>query len=1585
MTTENNENVSEFSERGIKIEQVSPVGGALAGGLSITISGSGFQKDAIVYFGSQPAEKTVFESKNTLTATVPAANEPSSVAVTVVNPDGSQFTRVGGFTYISMENADRAEVSGVSPLTVIEGVETVITLRGRNLILAYDEGLIALRTPSRASVEIIKVNTGSEDGGDIEFVKFQAIITASPALEPLERIAVQVLASKSPEARENLMVESSKQMFTVLPGTIPVPLAYTPSLSSDKPTMMVVLGRNLEGCSLEFEGGGAAVNLQKGDERSLFGMVTVFDDPSEIVFEEASENKSSKKVSLMDSEGKKIAEYVLALANSSELKKSDPIVEEKRLLYEGASTIKEAKPTVGFTLDVVAVPDQLFLGPTAEDSSVYDLRGERSGISSFDLTFYFEIVIADFYIILPIVNEVYMYSILDGGGEEAGSPIVARIGELFPVRGMGILFAARVQVTLHVTIVLIVGIIIYPPWDYPFFNEFPTEFPSAIGIIILGIIIYVEVLIDISFLAALVLPDGSLRIIFLFQLVIDIDFTISADRRRLHFEANYDHSVNFYSILPFTNDPMPCGGRFQLASDGGQTAFQDIYGGWRAFYFAHSPGQCCVSWNFNLELLRFDSSGNGEVIQGGFEPNMCITAQDNPNLINIIITSLPPPEGTPPTLEMNLSEIAQIIAMAQPVDATGAPNGPLQDVRDLGYDPEFYLELPSEELDPFLLLDGTAVATQEGENIIHASLAPTQQGLPLYTFWSGAILGFDIIRYLAQGEEPRVISASLPVDVEALASVIKVEPVLAYKETQGQQTVLKAAPAIANVAGGAWEMERYEPHENQLEYVLAVKVTIPPILHRQLPITLKFTVNAADVKLYADGSSSPSSEAPLTKFVGRQSSDPKEFFTGTLVNPPANTTFDLVITSNILLDVLFEVPNLKILPNVKEESGTPRKLVPQGKNVTGKNLLLNIPLTCVLSDPSIASISLVKPALKAVVRNDETFEEYLRVFRQVQPILDGAGTYFKNFAETLFNALVNHGATSIGDVLKQQGTELWTKAVELVQGGYLEDRALYWTRLRGLAAARAFAKRKTQPLGADVKKFEWTSRGLDADDSGIKFTGTIPAAARRAIVTGFDPYQLTEGTYGANDWVEQSNPSSLIALLFDKKPVDVPNQGIVYVRTAIFPVRFKDFNDGLVENAVSASMNSIIMLITTSQNGGYNYYDVERWAVRRRAISTDNNNVSSVPSIIPNGEEHQESTLPYDLVITASEMLEGPKGPAAFVMDQSYKTAAAPANRDRFERRDAITPPTTPPVIVNGKFRPCPIVSDLDGHKKVTTDAPTGTSEEGSGENFLSNEIFYRVSLKRKMQRRNLATGHIHVPPTDFNPRGQGVGDQLKVGMTKALERFFTHGFHFTSPTPIAFPLTVINTNAERTMIVTNNSTDPLTVNTIDITAPFFVTPSSPLPLTINAGDSSPLTVRFSPTGIGAQTATVTLKETSGEILFIADMSGSGIDYQPPPVISSFQPHVVQMGDTVTVTGQYFTTTTLVKVGNLEVGYSLTNDNELIIFTDGFAGRLAEDYSIEDENAVPPNGTGWITGYVKVTTAFGTATSSTTLRIVFNY
>src|ERR1041385_6206104 len=136
----------------VRITRVSPIAGALAGGITVTLNGVGFQVGAEVYFGDSPSPEVTVLSGSSVQAKLPAATQTGSVDVSLFNPDGSEATKPGGFTYVVTGTGAQAQVLGVSPLAVIEDTESEVTLRGRSLIEAYTNGMLALRGPTRAQV-----------------------------------------------------------------------------------------------------------------------------------------------------------------------------------------------------------------------------------------------------------------------------------------------------------------------------------------------------------------------------------------------------------------------------------------------------------------------------------------------------------------------------------------------------------------------------------------------------------------------------------------------------------------------------------------------------------------------------------------------------------------------------------------------------------------------------------------------------------------------------------------------------------------------------------------------------------------------------------------------------------------------------------------------------------------------------------------------------------------------------------------------------------------------------------------------------------------------------------------------------------------------------------------------------------------------------------------------------------------------------------------------------------------------------------------------------------------------------------------
>ena len=107
------------------VSSVSPNSGALAGGTSVTITGTNFATGATVTFGTAAATNVVVVNSTTITATTPAGSAgPVAVTVTVSGQSGSLGN---GFTYLAPPT-----VTSVSPNTGSTGGGTAVTITGAN-------------------------------------------------------------------------------------------------------------------------------------------------------------------------------------------------------------------------------------------------------------------------------------------------------------------------------------------------------------------------------------------------------------------------------------------------------------------------------------------------------------------------------------------------------------------------------------------------------------------------------------------------------------------------------------------------------------------------------------------------------------------------------------------------------------------------------------------------------------------------------------------------------------------------------------------------------------------------------------------------------------------------------------------------------------------------------------------------------------------------------------------------------------------------------------------------------------------------------------------------------------------------------------------------------------------------------------------------------------------------------------------------------------------------------------------------------------------------------------------------------------
>ena len=273
-------------------------------------------------------------------------------------------------------------------------------------------------------------------------------------------------------------------------------------------------------------------------------------------------------------------------------------------------------------------------------------------------------------------------------------------------------------------------------------------------------------------------------------------------------------------------------------------------------------------------------------------------------------------------------------------------------------------------------------------------------------------------------------------------------------------------------------------------------------------------------------------------------------------------------------------------------------------------------------------------------------------------------------------------------LIKAHGEKLWAEATARVQLGVangkgdLTDDRPLYWSRLDMETALRDWKPGFTVSAADRKQL---IDGLELSSRGVT-TDSFTPGMKKILVTGFEPF----GFEGPTGDIRKSNPSGAAAMALDGKIIDVqtPNGVEKYqIQAAVLPVRYKDFDNGLANKVfepVIKGPDKVDMIVTVSQ-GGTNF-QLEHYYGNLAGPYADNNDQKR-PGQIPGLKQpgFLESTLP------------------------EAKMAQAP---------------TSFPTIVD-----------------------TGRSKtEGSGGDFLSNEVPRRVADLRNQYAPTLPTGHLHTP-----------------------------------------------------------------------------------------------------------------------------------------------------------------------------------------------------------------------------------------------
>ncbi|MFG2277614.1 pyroglutamyl peptidase [Streptomyces asoensis] len=377
--------------------------------------------------------------------------------------------------------------------------------------------------------------------------------------------------------------------------------------------------------------------------------------------------------------------------------------------------------------------------------------------------------------------------------------------------------------------------------------------------------------------------------------------------------------------------------------------------------------------------------------------------------------------------------------------------------------------------------------------------------------------------------------------------------------------------------------------------------------------------------------------------------------------------------------------------------------------------ILGLALVAGLAAPTAATAAAAgaAPASASPSASAPTVEERRLAQAVPREILGRSGfdTVAPRFARLLG---ASHSYAQARRVVDGEGRALWRRAVDRAQGrgpagGDLsrdDDRPLYWARLAMTSELRSWEPAFTVDDGqrdALLDELERASRGQD--------DVRLPRHAKglkRVLVTGFDPFTLDRD-------IRISNPSGATALALDGTVIRTAD-GPARVETVVFPVRWRDFSQGVVERALRPYLPHVDLFTTVSQ-GRVGRFDVERTNGAWRGGFPDNDNVGRTEQVpVPDPASQPQwtaTTLPYAAIVAADT--------GRFPVYDHTSVTEIPAGG-------------TAPVV-----RP---------------DGPTAgsTARAGGGGDYLSNEIAYRATLLRDRLglHDSLPGGHVHTPVLQF-------------------------------------------------------------------------------------------------------------------------------------------------------------------------------------------------------------------------------------------
>lgn len=364
--------------------------------------------------------------------------------------------------------------------------------------------------------------------------------------------------------------------------------------------------------------------------------------------------------------------------------------------------------------------------------------------------------------------------------------------------------------------------------------------------------------------------------------------------------------------------------------------------------------------------------------------------------------------------------------------------------------------------------------------------------------------------------------------------------------------------------------------------------------------------------------------------------------------------------------------------------------------------------------------------------------------------------------------------TVIETLIRTKGAELLQYAKQRIkiqnQPYTNKDGILYLTRL----IMQVILKNHPKLLSKFPSKiedlsdqFEKHSRGLEGTEKPV-FTQQT-SSNFNILISGYDPFTAIYGFNGYKyyDWGDhQSNSSGNLALALDGVSTNPINGKIATIKSVIFPVRYREFDKGWIEDFFKSYVNdnNIKMIITFSYgvDGDIYSFEIERFASRKRGGSNDNNLMSTTSNFlnIPDKDNYEfiNTKLPFDDMYIADDV-----GLDQMFTFQYFNNSVAGAKR-------TINNPSE-----DLKITPLIPEPELSNYPPTSGTATKIKSISGSGGSYLSNEIFYRVAwLRENSPNPEKFTGHIHVGflSVDAKTDRTEMFNIIKESLRQAIENF---------------------------------------------------------------------------------------------------------------------------------------------------------------------------------------------------------------------